>query len=131
MARYAGTALYVKFGSTVLTGDHKAFKTSEKADQIDATGGADTYKTWLAGVRDGDCSMNLMGTTGGTAIYNAVAPGVSGTLEWAPEGTAAGKQKWTCSTAVVVSRDADYPYDGVVSYDVGWKLNATVTGGTY
>jgi hypothetical protein len=130
MARYAGTALYVKFGSTVMSGDHRVLKTSEKADSIDATAGADTRKTILPGLAEGDASLSMLGTIGGTAPWAAVAPRTNGTLEWAPEGTAAGKPKYTVDS-YVLGRDASYPYNDVVSWEIKFGMTGNITAGTY
>jgi len=131
MARFTGKDLYVKFGTTVLTADHREFNVGEAADQIDASAGSGTRKEYLAGLVDGNASMTLLGTTGGTTTWAACAPQTSGTLEWAPEGTAGGKPKFTCGTAIVLGRDTAYPYNDVVSYDIKWGLSGAITGGTY
>ena len=131
MSRFTGKDLYVKFGSTVLTADHRTFDVDETADQIDATAGADTRKVYLAGLIDGKASMSLLGTSGGTTDWAAVTPQTSGTLEWGPEGTTGGKPKFTCGTALVLGRKTSYPYNDVVSYDINWALSGAVAGGTY
>jgi len=129
MTRYTGKDLVIKWGGTVISGDQRTFTTSETADTIDSTAGADTRKQWLTGATDGEASATILAGTAGTANYNALEPGNSGTLYWAPEGTAAGKQTKS-ALALVTSRDSEYPYDGLVVVSPKWKLTGAVTGGT-
>ena len=129
MAEYTGKDLVIKWGGTVISGDQRTFTVSDTAELVDATAGADARKVWLTGPTDGEASASILAGTAGTANYNALAPGQSGTLFWAPEGTAAGKQTWT-ALAVSTGRSMDIPYNDVVVMNPTWKLSGAVTGGT-
>src|SRR5512146_77122 len=128
MAEFAGSALYLKFGSVALSADHRAFSTSETQETIDATAGSDTYEQTIPRFTTATGHATLVAQTAGSVLWAAIAPGTQGTLEWGPEGTAAGKQKFTAGTATVTTRNRDFPYDNVVTIDIDWKLG-TVSGG--
>ena len=130
MSEFAGSSLVVSFiqaaATTILTGAHKSLTYTPSINFYDATAGADTHKQYIAGVKDGTMTFNanLIGGTlsGGTVTYAVVAEGVSGTLQWQPEGTAATKPKYT---APVISQGAQfsYPYDNVVEVTVNFQQN--------
>ena len=124
-----GKSAYIKYGSTVLSTDFRTLSTSEENGLVDATAGADTYKVWLATHIDGGASLNLV-DTGGSAIWQALLPGTSGTLEWGPEGTASTKPKFTV-TAVVTSRKRDIPYADVVVISADVKFSGAITEAAY
>jgi hypothetical protein len=56
--------------------------------------------------------------------------GASGTLIWAPEGTAAGKPKHQV-VAIVKNRSRSMPYDDIVEGKVEFQFSGAVTDGTY
>lgn len=135
MSRYTGIELVVRWiysGGTVnLTGDRRTFTTSESVDDADATAGTVTYRDHLPTFVDATATLEMLdntatGATGGTAIWAALAPRTSGTVEWSPQGTASGEPKWT-APAYVQTRDRDIPYDDVVSISIDWQLTAEPT----
>lgn len=126
---YSGKNLVVKYGGTVLSGDFREFRTTETADMIDATAGADTRKNWLGGLVGGEASMTILDASDGTANWNTLVPGGSGTLQWYPAGTTAGTPSYTANS-VLVSKDRSVPYNDVVSIDLRWNLTTAVTQGT-
>lgn len=130
MAEYTGGNLYLRFGSTVLSGDFRSFSPEETIETVDASAGNDTFRTKLTTLKDGSASVSLVDQTGGTALWGALVPGMQGTLEWGPEGTAAGKPKHT-AMAIVTSRSRDIPYDDIVVLNVEFALNSEVTDDTY
>jgi len=130
VAEHTGAALYLKFGSTVLSTDYRTFDSDEAQNLVDASAGADTYKTFLATLTEASAKANLVSQTGGTVLWAAVAPGTSGTLEWGEEGTASTKPKHT-ALAVVEKRAKSVPYDGLVVIAVDWKFQGTVTDSAY
>jgi len=130
MTRYAGTALYVKFGSTVLSGDHRTFEVNETAGEIDASAGNDRRSAYLPGRIDGEANMTLLQSEGGTALFQAVSPQSSGTLEWAPEGTASGKPKRQC-LAVALDRSENMGYDEVAMLNIRFRLSGDLTESAY
>lgn len=130
MAEYTGEALYLKFGSTVLSGDFRQFSVSENVDLVDASAGADAARTYLARLEDGTASLRLLDQSDGTALWDALDKGTSGTLEWAPEGTATGNGRHY-AVAIVSSRERSMPYDGVVELSVEFQLSGVVTDTVY
>ena len=87
MAEYSGTSLYLKFGSQVLSADYRTFEPSEEMKLAVATAGADAAESHIVVRKDGRATCELVDQTAGTALWTAVVPGTSGTLEWGPEGT--------------------------------------------
>jgi len=133
MSEYIGSGLYLAFKNattTTLSSDYRTFDTDETSDAVDATAGSDTRKVWLASVMDGSASCQLVDQTGGTTLWEALAPQTNGTLEWAPEGTASTKPKYT-NLAIVTSRKRSTPYDGVVVLNVDFKLSGAGTIAAY
>jgi hypothetical protein len=122
-SRYTGTLLYVSFGGTAMTGDQRAFQVTESAGEINATAGSDPSEVYLAGFIGREATMDQLGTTDGTTNWNAMPPGASGSLLWAPQGTATGKPKFT-ALSKLLERSQSYPYDDVVSVTYRWRINA-------
>lgn len=131
MPRYVFNAAgYIKFGSTVLSTDMRAFDPEEEIGLVDGTAGVDAARTYITTVKDGKATLELL-AAGGTTVWAAVVPGTSGTLEWGDEGTAAGKPKHSVN-AIVQKRKRTTPYDDVVVYSVDFQFSgAAVTDGTY
>lgn len=130
MAEFVGSSLYLTFGSTVLSADFRSFDQTEEVGLVDASAGADANRTYLATLKDGKATVELVSQTAGTALWDAVVPGATATLTWAPEGTATGKQKHTAPT-IVMSRKRTYPYDDVVVLTVDLQFNGAVTDTVY
>jgi hypothetical protein len=130
MAEYAGSTLYLKFGSTTLQADFRNFEPSESIDSVDSSAGSDVFKTKLTTLKDGKATAELVDQGGGSALWAAVAPGTSGTLEWGPEGTAAGKARHYCD-AFVNSRTKTVPYSDIVVLKIEWQMNSAVTDTAY
>jgi hypothetical protein len=133
MTKYTGANLYVKFKTTVLSGEFRSFEVSEEIDLVDQTTGDDVAKTYLTAKEDGDASfesLNQTGATGGTAEWAAVDIGAEGTLEWGPEGTASGKPKhWV--NAIVKNRKRAFPYDDVIKLNAEFQYSGVVTDTVY
>lgn len=125
---FTGSAMYVKFGSTVLSSRYKSYNESDEAGLVDKSAGADTRRTYLSTLDDGGATMELLAESAGTALWAAIAPGTEGTLEWGPEGTAAGKPKHTVN-AIVKNRKRNIVHDDVVKISVEFIYN-TGTGVT-
>jgi hypothetical protein len=124
MAKYVGKDLTVSFGGTALEAEFKKFSTNEEADLVDCSAGTDTNHDYLATLKDGDASLDLLEVvTAGTALWATLAPGNSGTLIWKPNGTVT----YTCPTAYVKSRKRDIPFDDVVAISVAFQFSAAVT----
>ena len=133
MAEYTGTAMYMTFAGTVISTDFRTFKTSESIDLVDASAGADVAKTYVNALEDGTASLELVDQTGGTAataMWQLMDKGASGTLIWAPEGTATGKPKHTV-VAIVSSRDRNTPYNDLAVLSFEFQFNGVVSDTVY
>lgn len=127
MTQYTGSALVVTFAGTVISTRQRSLKTKAESDLAEQTAGNDTVKSYLPTLKDGDAELEVLDVTGGTAatdVYNLCAPGTSGTLIWQPEGTATGKPKHTVATAIVKSRETEYPYSDVVKMTIAFQFSA-------
>ena len=130
MASYTGSALYLTFGATVLSADFRSIDVTENITIIDASAGADTWKDKLTGQKDWSATVSLLHQAAGTVLWDALAPGLSGTLNWAPEGTASGKPKHY-GVAIVESRSQPIEYEGVVEWSISFVGDGTVTHTIY
>ena len=132
MARYTGRTLEITWtpdgGSAVtLNTDFRSFQPSYEVDTIDASAGNDAHRQYLAGLKDGTVSLELLDDDANTASFrSALAVGTTGTLEWRPQGTGSGKPAFS-APAMVTSAEFDYPYDDVVTISVEFQLNDEVT----
>jgi len=127
MAGMTGISGWIKFGSTVLSTDYRAFNPAETGDVVDQSGGADTERTYLTTLKDGTASASLVIQTGaGTLVWAAVAPLTSGTLWWAEEGSSAGKQIHY-AYAYVTERRKSMAYSDLAVADVTWQFSGAVS----
>ena len=122
MARYSGTALYVRFealgGTATLTGDHRSFDVNRGAAIADSTAGADAanQETLIRYDHSFACNWLADDDAGGSALWETyLKPGVEGTVLWGPNGTATNEPKGSCE-AIVRSSTATHPYDGMVEW---------------
>lgn len=127
-----GSAGYIKFGTTVLSQDARNFEPEEEIGIVDGSAGNDTSRTYLTTLLDGKATLELVAQLGGTALWAALKPGTSGTLEWGEEGTAVGKPKHTV-VAKVQRRRRQYPYEGVamINADLQFSDATGPVDGTY
>lgn len=127
MPAMTGTSLWIKFGSTVLSGDYQSFGDTETGGIVDASAGADTSRTYLTTLKDGTATATLSMQTGaGTLIWNAVAPLTDDTLWWADEGSSTGLQihfVW----AIVTERRKSVGYADLVMADVAFQFSGAVS----
>lgn len=130
MARYSGASLVVRFITPTATAnwssDYRSLDVNETADTIDSSAGSDTYKNSLAGQVSTSWSTEYLPQTAGTALYSQVAPQASGTLEWSPEGTAGGKQKFT-APAVILNRNLTAGYSAVTTVKLSGQITGAIT----
>lgn len=131
MAETTGSALYLTFNGTVLSSDYRTFNESEETGLVKASAGSDTFESYLATLTDGTAKCQLVYQTLGSAVWAAVKNGTSGTLIWAPEGTASGKPKHTVTNAIVKTRSKDVPYENLIVLNVDFQFSSAVTDGVY
>ena len=112
--RFTGKDLYVKFNTTVLSGDHTSFGWDEAEDTADLTAGADSFHYYVP-MRQ-NCTFSFDTWMNGSTLttWDAIAPGSVGSLEVGPFGTASGKPKFSWTRVVVNGRSPSVPYDGGV-----------------
>lgn len=130
MAGITGSALYLKFGSTALNTDYRAFGPSEEIGIVDQSAGADTARTYLTTLEDGTASSTIVIQSEDTTTWGAVDIGTEATLEWGEEGTAAGKPKHTAN-AIVTGRAKSVDYADLVVADITWQFSGAVADSTY
>lgn len=115
-------------GTIALAGDYRTVTWSPSIAYVDSSAGSDTHVQRLTALKDSTASVTLVAQTGGTAIQNALQPGVGGTLVIQPEGTATNKRKITfpcyCDGASV-----DFPYAEIVAISCGFTGNGAFTDG--
>jgi hypothetical protein len=114
----------------VLSADSRKFTVDEEVEIVDGSAGSDSYKPKYATQFDATANVELVGQTGGTVLWAAVAPASSGTLEWGPEGTATGKPRHY-AIAIVSKRTKDIPYDDVVTLNIDFDISGTITNTAY
>lgn len=122
--RYSGDALYISWRGTAVQADYRSFSPDESMDTADVTAGADVDRSHVPTLRSVSFSLELMQTVGsaGSAIRAQFATGLQGTLIYGPEGTAAGKPKYSC-LATVTAYSVDHTYDDAVTMSVTLERN--------
>lgn len=114
---------WVWTGGTInLATDYRSVSIKENVDTAETTAGADTHKTFLPTIKSATIDYSGLFPTGGTALYAALAAGVSGTLTVAPEGTAAGKVS-KAYPAISMGATYDTPYADVVTVNCTFQSN--------
>lgn len=134
---YTGSALVVQWlyasGTNLVSGNQRTLSYTPSIDLVDQTSGADTNKKYLTAVKDGQATLEALlqsGTNaGGTSAFSTLTEGNSGTLIWSPEGTAAGKAKYTMP-AISQGVGFTYPYADVVVASTSFQQNGTRVEGT-
>ena len=101
-------------GTLNLNTDYRSVSVKENVDTAETTAGADTHKTYLPTIKSATIDYSGLFPTGGTALYAALAAGMSGTLTVAPEGTASGKVSHAYP-AICMGATYDTPYADVVT----------------
>lgn len=130
--RLTGKDLVISLGGVSLEGDFTSVSVSDEADLVEATAGADQYHYFLnTARRNGTVDVEVHFDKSDTTVWDALAPGSSGTLIIGPAGTAMGNPKWTWSDAIVQSRSVDMPFDDVISVSASIQLNSLVSESTY
>lgn len=127
MAAVIGQNTIISFGSATMTTRYRSADREETVELVDKSSGADTHKSYLAALKESNFAMEFL--RDGTAAWAACAPGTEGTLTYNPEGTAAGKPKYT-AVAIVESRGESNPYNDLLTMTVSWQLQAAFTEGT-
>jgi hypothetical protein len=134
---YTGSALDVKWlqgsGTNTISGNQTNFSYTPSIDLIDQSSGADTNKKYITSLKDGQATLESLfqsGTNaGGTALSAVLTEGLSGTLIWSPEGTAAAKPKYTMP-AISQGAGFSYSFNEKVVLSCSFQQNGTRVEGT-
>ena len=131
MAGLTGKGMYIKFGGTVLNTDYRTFSNSKSIDKVDASAGADTFKTYLTTLKDGSLACAIIAQASDVTTRGTLVPGTGGSLEYGLEGTVAGKQRVLYSAVFVENANVSASYNDLVVIDITWQPNSDPTDGTY
>lgn len=129
--RYVGKDLYAEFicpaGTIVVTGDQRTLSVDREVDVVDISAADEADKSYLATLKDGSAELEVLdqGAIGATGLEAAMPEGTSGTLIYAPKGTASGNPKRGFA-AIVNSIGVEYPYADVVVYRIGFQKSGSV-----
>lgn len=134
---YTGTALNVQWvtsaATATLSSSYTTFSETPNIDLFEQTGGSDTDKLYTVGQRAYNYSVTFYiqaGTnTPGTAQVANMSPGQIGTLIWSPEGTVAGKAKFTIP-AICTGASIEEAYNGNTTVTATFQSNGARTAGT-
>lgn len=133
MAEYTGKDLAMSWiysgGTITLNTDYRSCNWNPSIGKTDKSAGSDAQKTYLATQKDVSCSITLVAQAGGTALMDALAPGVEGTLIVQPEGTAAGKRKHILP-AFSDGAVPTYPFSDLVTISCSFTPTAAYTDTT-
>jgi len=127
---FVGKSLYAEFAGSEITSRFRTFDENQETGLVDKSAGADTGRSYIANLDDGSVTMEFLNEADGTVLWALVAPAEEGTLIWAPEGTAAAKEKRTVD-AIVKSRRRSIVFDDVVKITVEFQFNGAVADSVY
>lgn len=127
---YLGNAAYMTFAGTVLSSRYTSINVEESADLVDKSAGADTHKSFLAALNQGTVSVGLNLESDSTTVWAAIVIGTSGTLIYAPEGTAGGQPKYT-AVVTVSARDRSTANADLDRANVTFTRDALFAEATY
>ena len=130
MAESTGSALYVEFDGTDISGNFREFKKSGEMGLVDASAGADTDVTYLTTLRDGTASLKALFQTGGDAVRSLLVEGAEGTLIVGPLGNTSGLVKYS-RNAIIKKAEDTIPYKDVIEYSIDFQFSGTATEGTF
>ena len=84
---------------------------SESMETADSSSGSDAARSHINTLSDASIDITVLDKgTDASGPRQAMAMGASGVFDFAPEGTATGKPRFTC-TATVVDRGPSFGYD--------------------
>lgn len=129
--RYVGKDLYAEFicaaGTIALTGDQRTLSVDREVDLVDVSAGSEADKSYIATLKDGTAEIEVLDQAGtaATGFEAAMPEGTSGTLIYAPKGTASTNPKRGFA-AIVNSIGVEYPYADVVVYRISFQKTGSV-----
>ena len=122
--RYTADSLHVSYRGIIITADSRSLSASEAVDTVDSSAGSSNQKSHILTLRGTEFTIEYLETlsTVGSALRTAMAVGNSGTLIYAPEGTAVGRPRYSC-IASVVGVERQYPFDDIVTVSANLMKN--------
>lgn len=108
-----GKDAYIAFGGTVLNTNFRTISINDSMATVDQSAGDDAGITRLTTLRDANFSLDLKRPASGTVNWITFVPGIEGTIEIGPEGTATGKPKLTVN-AILQARSTAVTYNDIV-----------------
>lgn len=117
-------------GTVSLDTDYRSANYDTTIEMYDQTAGADQYKTYITGVKDGSFSYGGVFQSGGTAIVAALERGNSGTIIYGPEGTAVGKEKITIP-AISKGAKRNNPFNNLIEISCDFQQNGAEVRGAF
>lgn len=135
MAEYLGSAAVIQWiypvgtadGTIALSADYRTFSFNPTAEKVDASAGSDANRVYLVGVTDYTVSYQGVAQSGGTALRAALQAGISGTLVFYPEGTAAGKPVYTFPCTTTTDSQTSWGYNSVAEVNIEWMAKGAYT----
>ena len=137
MTAFVGTAMNIQWlyaaGTQVVSGDYLTLNYTPSVDMLDETAGGDATHLYIPAQKDGKLSVsgNLQAAAvaGGTIMAATMTEGNFGTVIWSPEGTAAGKAKYTlpCMSGGV---KFDYAYSDLTKFSCDFQQSGLRVEGT-
>jgi hypothetical protein len=102
--------MYGTFAGTSIT-SLREVSFSESIETADTSSGSDTDRSHLTTLADASIDITVLDKgTDASGPRQALSMGASGTFDFAPEGTATGKPRFTC-VATVVDRGPSWGYE--------------------
>jgi len=129
--RITGKDVYVAYGGTNVSGDYTSVSFSQEEDTADVTAGSEEAHYYIP-MRE-DATMDFEGFYDGSAqtVWDALAPGGTGTLEIAPKGTTSTYHRLYWARAICTRRELDAPFDNGVRIRASFQASGTLVSTTY
>ena len=128
MPNHTGVDGVVKVGTNTVA-EVRDWSVNETADTIEDTTMNDTSKTFQAGLKSWNGSLNAFWDETDTTGQEALTVGSSATLNLYPEGATTG-DIYYYGTAIVTSVGIANPTNGMVTRSIGFQGSGALTKGT-
>jgi len=127
MATHTGSEGTIKIGTDVL-GELRSFSLESSAETIEDTSMGDTARTYKVGLTAFSGTASVFFDETDTAQGNVDA-GASITLSVFPEGATSGDTFYS-GTAIVVGRNINSSFDGIVEMEISFTGSGALTEST-
>lgn len=131
MAEFTGKDLVVSWiysgGTVTLTADYHTFAYTPSIEKFNTRAGNESANTYLTGASDFTATYDGLAQAGGTATEDALKMGTYGTIIVQPEGTAAGKRKYTFPAFCDKDPLTSFAYNDLVHLQASWQGNGAYT----